>query len=52
MRPTECIYSQCDYITITYYHNLLHVSALSGTLLGRKQMYEMYRSFVYKRGCR
>lgn len=49
MRPTECIYSQCDYIKVTcaYYCNLLHVSALSGPLLGRKQIYEMYRTFVY-----
>lgn len=47
MIPTECIYSQCDCIAITYYHNLLHVSVLSGPLLGRKQIYEMYRTFVY-----
>lgn len=45
MRPTESIYSQRDYITIIYYYTLLHVSALSGLLLRRKQIYEMYRTF-------
>lgn len=46
MRPTECIYSQCDCIAITYYYNLLHISVLSGPLLERKQIYEMYRISV------
>ena len=38
MRPTESIYSQRDYITITYCCTLLHVSTLSGLLLVRKHI--------------
>ena len=36
MHPAESIYSQCDYITITSYYNLLHVLGPFWTITGEK----------------
>jgi hypothetical protein len=40
-----CTYSHFGYIII-YYYNLLHVSALSGPSSWRKQIKDMYETFV------
>jgi hypothetical protein len=48
MSPTKYTCSQSAYISITcHYHYLVQVLALSGPLWGRKQVQEMYKTFVY-----